>query len=334
MNRTFIIAEAGVNHNGSLEHALQLVDVAVSAGADAIKFQTFKADRLVTKDTEQAAYQTDNTGKKESQYAMLKRLELNESHHRVLFEYCREMGIEFMSTAFDDESMNFLHDLGVTRWKIPSGELLSIPYLRKIAQYQSPVILSTGMGELEDVTLAVNTLTEAGLSLDNLTILHANTAYPTPYEDVNLLAMNTLAQQFKTPVGLSDHSLGIEVAIAAVAMGAKVIEKHFTLDNSLPGPDHKASLEPDALHALVQSIRHVEKAMGSGEKTASPSESAQKSVARKRIVAKTKIVSGEPFSEENLTLKRATEGALSQDWDKVVGQIATRDYKRDEGIDV
>ncbi|MEA3405464.1 MAG: N-acetylneuraminate synthase family protein, partial [Pseudomonadota bacterium] len=233
----FIIAEAGVNHNGSLEVAKQLVDAAVDAGANAVKFQTFKADALVTQDAQQADYQTENTGVKESQYAMLKRLELAESDHLELVAYCQKKQIEFMSTAFDDESIELLHRLGMQRWKIPSGELLSIPYLRQIAKFNQQTILSTGMGNLEEVALAIQTLLSAGLSKQNLTILHANTAYPTPYADVNLRAMQTLSDEFKVSTGLSDHSLGIEVPIAAVALGAVVIEKHFTLDKTLPGPD-------------------------------------------------------------------------------------------------
>ncbi|MBD3756101.1 MAG: N-acetylneuraminate synthase, partial [Gammaproteobacteria bacterium] len=280
----FVIAEAGVNHNGSLDAAKQLVNAAVEAGADAVKFQTFKTENLVTANAEQAAYQTANTGIKESQFAMLKRLELSERDHLELVAYCRQKNIEFMSTPFDDDSIHLLHQLGMLRWKIPSGELLSIPYLRKIAAFNQPTILSTGMGNLEEVALAIETLLTAGLSKSNLTVLHANTAYPTPYEDVNLRAMLTLAETFEVAVGLSDHSLGIEVPIAAVALGATVIEKHFTLDKTLPGPDHKASLEPHELKAMVTAIRHIELALGSGEKTASNSEKQNKAVARKRIV--------------------------------------------------
>ncbi|MDG6773362.1 N-acetylneuraminate synthase [Thiomicrorhabdus sp. ZW0627] len=329
----FIIAEAGVNHNGSFEMAKQLVDAAVDAGADAVKFQTFKTENLVTETAEQADYQTENTGVKESQFAMLKRLELSEQAHLELFDYCREKGIEFMSTAFDDDSIDFLHELGMKRWKIPSGELLSIPYLRKIAAFDQTTILSTGMGNLDEVGLAIKTLIQAGLSKSNLTVLHANTAYPTPYEDVNLRAMQTLAERFEVSAGLSDHSLGIEVPIAAVALGANVIEKHFTLDKSLPGPDHKASLEPQELKAMVQGIRHIEVALGTGEKIASSSEQANKSVARKRIVASCRIAEGEIFSESNLTLKRSDQGCFAQQWDDLIGQPARKDYEPGEGID-
>jgi len=328
----FIIAEAGVNHNGSLELAKQLVDAAVQAGADAVKFQTFKAANLVTQEAEQASYQTENTGVKESQFAMLKRLELDEKAHLELVAYCKQNQIEFMSTAFDDESIQLLHDLGMQRWKIPSGELLSIPYLRKIAAFNQATILSTGMGNLDEVALAIQTLLEAGLEKTNLTVLHANTAYPTPYVDVNLRAMQTLAYEFQVSAGLSDHSLGIEVPIAAVALGASVIEKHFTLDKMLPGPDHKASLEPAELKAMVQAIRHIEVALGSGEKVASASESANKSVARKRIVALKTISKGQAFTEQNVTLKRSASGLFAERWDSVLGQIATQDFAVGEGV--
>ncbi|MEA1988091.1 MAG: N-acetylneuraminate synthase [Pseudomonadota bacterium] len=328
----FIIAEAGVNHNGSLELAKQLVDVAVDAGADAVKFQTFKAASLVTKDAEQAIYQTENTGLKESQYAMLKRLELDEAAHIELVEYCQQKQIEFMSTAFDDESIQLLHALGMKRWKIPSGEMLSIPYLRQIAAFNQQTILSTGMGNLEEVSLAIQTLLKAGLDKQNLTVLHANTAYPTPYEDVNLRAMQTLEDEFAVSAGLSDHSLGIEVPIAAVALGAKLIEKHFTLDKTLPGPDHKASLEPKELKAMVQAIRHIELALGSGEKRASQSEQINKGVARKRIVTNQPVKQGESFTTENLTLKRSSQGLYAENWDEVLGQTASKDFSAGEGV--
>jgi len=328
----FIIAEAGVNHNGSLEMAKQLVDAAVEAGADAVKFQTFKADNLVTQTAQQADYQTQNTGVKESQYAMLKRLELTETDHYELLNHCRQNQIEFMSTAFDDDSIQLLHQLGMQRWKIPSGELLSIPYLRQIAQFNQPTILSTGMGNLDEVALAIQTLLSAGLSKQNLTVLHANTAYPTPYSDVNLRAMQTLAHEFSVSTGLSDHSLGIEVPVAAVALGAQVIEKHFTLDKTLPGPDHKASLEPQELKAMVQAIRHIEQALGTGEKTASSSEIANKTVARKRIVAKQPVQAGEVLTEQNLMLKRSDSGLFAESWDAVLGKKAVKDFAEGEGV--
>jgi N-acetylneuraminate synthase/N,N'-diacetyllegionaminate synthase len=332
VSQTFIIAEAGVNHNGSLEQAVRLVDAAVKAGADAVKFQTFKAKNLVTETAEQAVYQAENTGKQQSQYELLKQLELSEAEHQTLFEYCQQKGIEFMSTPFDEESIALLHQLGMKRWKIPSGELLSLPYLQHIASFNQPTILSTGMATLDEVGLAVDTLLSAGLSKQNLTILHANTAYPTPYKDVNLRAMQSLKQHFQTAIGLSDHSLGIEVPIAAVALGAEVIEKHFTLDRTLPGPDQKASLEPDELKQMVQSIRHIEWALGTGEKVPSASEQANIAVARKRIVAKYDIQKGERLTEDNLTLKRSDKGFYADVWCEVIGQVAPQDYAAGEGV--
>lgn len=330
----FIIAEAGVNHNGDLQTALRLIDAAVEAGANAVKFQTFKTQALVSKSVKQADYQAQNTGKKQSQFELLKSLELSEQDHRVIIQHCLNSDIEFMSTAFDDESIRLLHQLGMARWKIPSGELLSVPYLRKIATYNQPTILSTGMGNLEEVQFSVNTLLKAGLEASNLTVLHANTAYPTPYEDVNLNAMKTLENALNLPVGLSDHSLGIEVPIAAVAMGAKMIEKHFTLDKSWPGPDHKASLNPSELKSMVTAIRYVEQALGHGEKTVSASESMNIAVARKRIVAARPIPKNTVFSEENITLKRSDSGVFATEWDQVIGQKSTRDYQEDEGIEL
>lgn len=328
----FIIAEAGVNHNGDIQKALALIDAAVEAGADAVKFQTFKADALVSKTAKQAEYQAQNTGKEQSQYELLKTLELSESEHQQLVDYCQQRNIEFMSTAFDNDSIELLKKLGMRRWKIPSGELLSVPYLRKIASLNQPTILSTGMGNLSEVEFSIKTLLEAGLVKSNLTILHANTAYPTPYKDVNLRAMQTLAQEFEVPIGLSDHSLGIEVPIAAVALDATVIEKHFTLDKMLPGPDHKASLEPDELKAMVQSIRHIELAMGTGIKSASASESKNKKIARKRIVAARNIKKGEKFTEDSLRLQRANEGVFSQCWDQLLQLKAQQDYQLNDPI--
>lgn len=332
MNQTFVIAEAGVNHNGELRQAIKLVDIAVAAGADAVKFQTFKAESLVTKTAQQADYQIENTGTEQSQYLLLKQLELSEVNHRMVFNYCQQEGIEFMSTPFDSESIEFLHQLGMHRWKIPSGELLSIPYLQQIAHLNQPTYLSTGMAMLEEVGLAVETLLQAGLSRENLTLLHANTAYPTPYKDVNLRAMLTLQQQFNLPIGLSDHSLGIEVPIAAVAMGAKVIEKHFTLDRHLPGPDHKASLEADELQQMVQSIRHIEQALGSGKKQPTESEKVNIAVARKRIVARQSIAEGETLTEENLTLKRSDTGFYADVWCEVLGKPAPQSFQAGEGV--
>lgn len=333
-NRVFIIAEAGVNHNGSIEMAKKLVDAAVAAGADAVKFQTFKTEELVTETAKQAAYQTANTGVKESQFAMLKRLELTDADHHLLFDYCRQQGIEFMSTAFDMPSIALLHGLGMQRWKIPSGELLSIPYLRAIAALNQSTILSTGMGNLAEIKLAVNTLLQAGLDKKNLIVLHANTAYPTPYEDVNLRAMQTLSDELSLAVGLSDHSLGIEVPIAAVALGAQVIEKHFTLDKTLPGPDHKASLEPSELKVMVSAIRHIELALGSADKQPSNSEKGNIAIARKRIVAKTLIQKGEVFSPDNLTLKRSDKGLEAKFWDELIGKTSVATFQAGAGIEI
>lgn len=330
---TFIIAEAGVNHNGRIDNALALIDAAADAGANAVKFQTFKTEALVSKTAEQAEYQAENTGQNQSQFQLLKNLELSELDHLEIIKHCAFRGIEFMSTAFDNASIQLLKGLGMSRWKIPSGELLSVPYLRQIAQLNQPTILSTGMGHLEEVAFSVDTLLKAGLSKSNLIILHANTAYPTPYEDVNLNAMETLAERFNVTVGLSDHSLGIEVPIAAVALGAKVIEKHFTLDKTLSGPDHKASLEPNELSDMVTAIRHIEIAMGTGIKKVSESEKANLAVARKRIVAAQPIAKGQVFTERNLTLKRSDKGAFATAWDKVIGQTAQQDYLPDEGIE-
>lgn len=329
----FIIAEAGVNHNGDIKNAFALIDAAVDAGADAVKFQTFKAENIVSKSAKQADYQTENTGKEQSQFELLKALELTDVEFQQIVAYCQQKNIEFMSTAFDDDSIQLLTDLGMLRWKIPSGELLSVPYLRKIASLNQPTILSTGMGDLSEVEFSVNTLLEAGLLKNNLTILHANTAYPTPYEDVNLKAMQQLVDKFSVPIGLSDHSLGIEVPIAAVALGAVVIEKHFTLDKTLPGPDHKASLEPLELKAMVSAVRHIEKALGDGIKKSSSSEQVNISVARKRIIAKTDIEAGQLFSEQNLTLKRSTTGVFAQDWDSWIGRTAKQSYKEGDGVE-
>ncbi|WP_019894279.1 N-acetylneuraminate synthase [Hydrogenovibrio halophilus] len=329
---TFVIAEAGVNHNGSLDLAKRLIDVAVEAGADAVKFQTFKTEELVTEAADQADYQTRNTGVRESQYAMLKRLELSESDHDQLWAHCQQQNIEFMSTAFDSSSIEFLHQLGMKRWKIPSGELLSVPYLRQIARLNQPTILSTGMSRLAEVEYAVQTLLQAGLVKNHLTILHATSAYPTPFSEVNLRAMPTLAKRFEVAVGLSDHSQGIEVPIAAVAMGAQVIEKHFTLDKNLPGPDHKASLEPAALKDMVQSIRHIEQALGDGIKEPSFSESGNRAVVRKRIVAACGIQAGESLTETNITLKRSDHGLEATYWDELIGRSASRNLATNDPI--
>lgn len=335
MNHTIIIAEAGVNHNGSIELAKQLVDKAVEAGADYIKFQTFKAANFVTKSAQQADYQKKNIGGGDnSQYQMLKKLELSREEHLELIGYCQQRGIHFFSTAFDFDSIEFLDSLHLNLWKIPSGEITNYPYIKQIAQKQGDVILSTGMSTVEDIQNAVNVLLKWGKAKDQITILHCNTEYPTPFEDVNLLAMQTIAERFGTKIGYSDHTRGIEVPIAAVALGATVIEKHFTLDRNMPGPDHKASLEPDELKAMVSAIRNIEKALGSAEKKVSDSERKNIAIARKSIVAARNISKGEIFTEENLTVKRPGTGISPMCWEEVLGTKAVRDFMEDELIEI
>ena len=335
MNHTIIIAEAGVNHNGSIELAKLLIDEAVESGVDYIKFQTFKSENLVTRTAKQADYQKKNIGDSDnSQYNMLKELELSEEQHFELIEYCNKKGIKFFSTAFDMDSIDFLTSLNLGLWKIPSGELTSYPYVKKIASFGEPVILSTGMSSTEEISDTVNLLVSCGLPKEKITILHCNTEYPTPMCDVNLLAMNSIKKRFQTEIGYSDHTVGIEVPIAAVALGAKVIEKHFTLDRNLPGPDHKASLEPSELKAMVSAIRNIEQALGSEEKKVSSSEMKNKAVARKSIVAAKAIKAGEMFSEEKLTVKRPGIGISPMKWESVIGQVAIRDFEQDELIEL
>jgi N,N'-diacetyllegionaminate synthase len=301
----FIIAEAGVNHNGSIELAKQLVDVAVEAGVDAVKFQTFKAEKLVSKDAKKAQYQQENMQDSDnSQYNMLKKLELDIDTHKELISYCKEKNIMFLSTPFDHDSIEMLDSLGLEIFKIPSGEITNLPYLRKMGGLQKKVILSTGMADMGEIEDALDVLMEAGTKKEDITLLHANTMYPTPMEDVNLKAMITIGKTFDISYGYSDHTLGIEVDIAAVAMGASCIEKHFTLDKTMQGPDHKASLEPYELQAMVKAIRNIELALGSSIKRPSKSETPNIKVARKSIVASKEIKKGEIFSEENLAIKR------------------------------
>ncbi len=336
MKYTVIIAEAGVNHNGSIELAKRLVDKAVVAGADYIKFQTFKASSLVTRDAKQAEYQKRNIGGvDDNQYMMLKKLELSESAHNILIDYCQKKGIKFFSTAFDLDSIEYLHSLGLSLWKIPSGEVTNYPFLKKIAAYNERTILSTGMCDMEDVHAAVDVLYKNGLSKENLVLLHCNTEYPTPFEDVNLKAMGALRDEFGVEVGYSDHTRGIEVPIAAVALGASVIEKHFTLDRNMEGPDHKASLEPDELTAMVRSIRNIEKALcGDGTKHVSSSERKNIAIARKSIVAATDIRKGEVLTKENLAVKRPGTGISPMRWEEVIGTKAIRDFKEEEMIEL
>ena len=336
MNHTIIIAEAGVNHNGSIELAKQLVDKAVEAGVDYIKFQTFKASKLVTKTAKKAEYQQRNIGgADDNQYMMLKKLELSDAAHNILIDYCQKKRIKFFSTAFDVDSIDYLHTLGINLWKIPSGEVTNYPFLKRVATYNEKTILSTGMCDIADVRAAVEALYKNGLSKENLLLLHCNTEYPTPFEDVNLKAMDALRKEFGVEVGYSDHTKGIEVPIAAVALGATVIEKHFTLDRNMEGPDHKASLEPDELKVMVSAIRNIEKAVsGNGTKHVSKSERKNIAIARKSIVAAKDIKKGELLSEENLTVKRPGTGISPMRWEELIGTKAIRDFTEEELIEL
>ena len=328
----FVIAEAGVNHNGSLELAKKLVDAAKDAGADCVKFQTFVSKNIVSKNAIKAEYQKQQTEPQESQQDMLKKLELSFDEFVELNEYCKSKSIEFMSTAFDFESIDFLDGLEMGTWKIPSGDITNLPYLIKIANLNKPVILSTGMSTMEDIRSAIKALKENGAA--ELTVLHCTTEYPTPFEDVNLRAMNTIKEEFGVKVGYSDHTKGIEVPIAAVAIGATVIEKHFTLDRNMEGPDHKASLEPHELKAMVDSIRHIELALGNGMKQPAESEKKNMAVARKSIMASKDIKAGEIFTEENLTVKRPGDGISPMRWFDIIGKPAPRDFEEDELIEL
>ena len=328
----FIIAEAGVNHNGVLDLAKQLIDVAVDAGADAVKFQTFKAENLVSKNAEKADYQKETTDASESQFDMIKKLELDVGAHKELIAYCQEKDIMFLSTPFDHDSINLLSDFGLKIFKIPSGEITNLPYLRHIASLGKQVILSTGMSNLQEVKDALNVLINAGTLKENITVLHANTMYPTPMKDVNLNAMLTIHKEFDVDVGYSDHTLGIEVDIAAVAMGASCIEKHFTLDKTMDGPDHRASLDPKELKMMVSSIRNIEKALGNSEKKPSPSESANIKIVRKSIVANQNIKKGDLLTDKNIVAKRPGGGISPMQWDEVIGTAASKDYNADELI--
>lgn len=326
----FIIAEAGVNHNGSLDLAKKLVDAAKNAGADCVKFQTFISEKLVSKNAVKAEYQKLTTDFKETQLDMLKKLELSFGDFVELNEYCKSKNIEFMSTAFDLESIDFLESIGIKTWKIPSGDITNLPYLIKIAKLKKPVILSTGISYLEDIYNAIKAL--KGNGVEELTILHCTTEYPTPFEDVNLRAMLTIKEEFNFDIGYSDHTKGIEVPIAAVALGAKVIEKHFTLDRNMEGPDHKASLEPNELKAMVDAIRNIEKSLGDGIKQPARSELKNLSIARKSIIAKRNIKAGELFTEDNLIVKRPGNGISPMRWFDILGAKATKDFDEDELI--
>ena len=328
----YIIAEAGVNHNGSIVLAYKLIDVAVESGADAVKFQTFKAENVVSKNAQKAEYQKQTTDTSESQFDMIKKLELDIRIHKELIAYCQEKGILFLSTPFDHESIDMLSNLGLEIFKIPSGEITNLPYLRHVGSLEKQVILSTGMSNLQEVEDALNILIDAGTPKGNITALHANTMYPTPMEDVNLNAMSTIQNEFGIAIGYSDHTLGIEVDIAAVAMGASVIEKHFTLDKTMDGPDHKASLEPKELKAMVSAIRNIEKALGSSEKKPSPSESVNIDIVRKSIVANQDIKEGDFLTDKNIAVKRPGNGISPMKWDNIINSIATKTYKADDFI--
>ena len=334
MSKVIIIAEAGVNHNGDINLAKKLIDVAVEAGVDYVKFQTFKSESLVSKSAKKADYQIENTqDATENQLQMLKKLELSHEQHIELMAYCRQKDISFFSTAFDLDSLIYLNELGLTMVKIPSGEITNLPYLRKATELFSKVIISTGMSTLEDIEKALNVFLSAGFKREAIYILHCNTEYPTPMKDVNLLAMLTIKNKFNVEIGYSDHTLGIEVPTAAVALGAKMIEKHFTLDRSLPGPDQLASLEPLELKAMVASIRNIELAIsGNGIKEPSSSELKNMEIARKSIVAKTAINKGDVFSESNITTKRPGNGISPMQWDDVIGQVAEANFKEDDLI--
>jgi N,N'-diacetyllegionaminate synthase len=333
-DKVFIIAEAGVNHNGDMYIAKKLIDVAVEAGSNAIKFQTFKANEVVSKFAQKAEYQYKASDKSETQLEMLERLELDVGAHKELITYCKEKGIMFLSSPFDLESIELLNELGVEIFKIPSGEITNLTYLRRIGSLKRKIILSTGMADLEEIGKALGTLTESGTPKDNITVLHCNTEYPTPFEDVNLLAMNTIKETFNANVGYSDHTSGIEVSIAAVALGASVIEKHFTLSRSMEGPDHKASLEPDELRSMVTAIRNIEKSLGDGIKKLSSSELKNRPITRKSIIASMNIKEGDVFTENNITAKRPGTGINPMEWDKVIGRKAIRDYKVDDLIEI
>lgn len=326
----YIIAEAGVNHNGSFEIACKLVDAAKAAGVDCIKFQTFKSKNLVSQNAQKAEYQKDTTGEG-SQVDMLKRLELSYDEFLELKDYCDQVGICFLSTPFDFDSIDFLNSIDMPFWKIPSGEITNYPYLVALARTGKPVVMSTGMCEMSEIEAAINVLRKNGAQ--SIKLLHCNTEYPTPFEDVNLKAMLTMRDAFDLEVGYSDHTKGIEIPIAAVALGATVIEKHFTLDRNMEGPDHKASLEPDELARMVLSIRHIEKALGTGYKTPSASERKNIVVARKSIVAKVPIKAGEVLTEDNITVKRPGSGVSPMRWREILGTKAVRDFEEDELIE-
>lgn len=332
--QTFIIAEAGVNHNGNMDLAKKLIEKAAEAGADAVKFQTFKAEKIVARNADKAAYQKQSTGNNESQFEMLQRLELDEAQFKELAVFCRQSDITFLSTPFDLDSVDMLAAMGMPVFKIPSGEITNLPLLRKVGSLRKKIILSTGMASLQEINEALKVFIKAGSLIEDITVLHCSTQYPTPASDVNLKAMQTIAAACKVAVGYSDHTLGTEVAIAATALGAQVIEKHFTIDRSLPGPDHQASLTPQELRDMVFAIRNIEKALGNGIKEPTPAELDNLRVVRRSIVASTSISKGEKFSPDNLTVKRPATGLSPMQWDAVIGQEALRNFEPDEPIEI
>lgn len=331
--RVLIIAEAGVNHNGDIRLAKKLIDAAADAGVDYVKFQTFNSKKLVSKNAQKATYQKENTkNQSESQLAMLQKLELSKEAHYELIEYCKSKNIKFLSTGFDLESINFLNNLNIDLFKVPSGEITNLPYLRLVGGLKKPVIISTGMADIKEIEDALDVILKSGTDKNNVTILHCNTEYPTPMKDVNLKAMLSIKDRFDVEIGYSDHTLGIEIPTAAVALGATVIEKHFTLDKTMEGPDHKASLEPNELKAMVDAIRNIELALGHGRKEPSESEKKNKVIARKSIVAISPIKKGEVFTINNITVKRPGSGISPMNWDEVVGKEASKDYQEDDLI--
>ncbi len=333
MKKTLIIAEAGVNHNGNIKLAKKLIDAAATAGVDYVKFQTFDSKKLVSKNAQKASYQKENTNNQlESQLQMLQKLELSKESHFKLIKYCEFKNIQFLSTGFDLESINFLNDLNIDLFKVPSGEITNLPYLRLVGRLNKPVIISTGMADMKEIEAALDVILKSGTEATNVTILHCNTEYPTPMKDVNLTAMLSIKDRFKVNVGYSDHTLGIEIPVAAVALGATVIEKHFTLDKTMEGPDHKSSLDPTELKDMVVAIRNIESALGNGIKTPSESESKNKISARKSIVAYKDIKKGVVFTNKNLTIKRPGNGISPMLWDEYIGKKATKDYIEDELI--
>ncbi|AJC88749.1 N-acetylneuraminate synthase [Campylobacter lari] len=332
MIKTLIIAEAGVNHNGDMNLAKKLIEVASEAGVDYVKFQTFRTEFCISKNAQKAEYQLKTTPHEESQFDMIKKLELSKQDHEILIEHCKKCNIKFLSTAFDLESIDLLVELGVEIFKIPSGEITNLPYLKKIAKLNKNIILSTGMASLGEIEMALDILTDNGTQRNKITILHCNSEYPTPFKDVNLKAMQTIKEAFKLPVGYSDHTLGVIIPIAAVAMGACVIEKHFTLDKNMQGPDHLASLNPDELKTMVQSIRELEQALGNGIKKPSESETKNINIGRKSLVAASPIKKGDFFTEKNLGVKRPGNGISPMEWDNIIGKVAEKNFDVDELI--